>query len=251
MSNSDTGTQAGFFEATIWSTILKAKGDAQVPACQLAMERLLGRYRQPIFRHIQASLPPHRRSHEHAEDLTQEFIRQCLRLDFLKRVSADQGRFRTFIKACVKNFLRDQHARETAAKRGSGQIAASLDETDGEGRPLQEPAGTDEPLHTLLDREWALTILATALDQLEKEYVATQRGDLFAALKDQLGGASEPPVAKHIGELLGMTEGAVHTAMCRMRKRLGEFIRDEVRETVGSEADWREELRYLICLVGQ
>ena len=74
---------AGFFEHTIWSTVLKAKaGDEQTRAA--ALERLLTRYRQTILRHIQACQGC---CHEQAEDLTQGFLHQCLRLDFLTRLS--------------------------------------------------------------------------------------------------------------------------------------------------------------------
>jgi hypothetical protein len=47
-----------------------------------------------------------------------------------------------------------------------------------------------------------------------------------------------------------MAEGAVHTAMNRLRKRLGELIGDEVRQTVGTQEDWRQELKYLVELLG-
>lgn len=172
----------GFFEKTVWSTVLKAK-EGEDQSRQAALERLLERYRQPILRHIQASLSGHRRTPEHAEDLTQEFIHQCLRLDFLKQVSPERGRFRAFIKSCITNFLRDQHDRESAQKRGGGVEAASLDETDAEGHRLLDPAAPLGSPDDILDREWALSILDRAIEGLGQECVAARRGDLFEALK--------------------------------------------------------------------
>lgn len=240
----------GFFEATVWSTVLKAKGEHGLREQQAALERLLSRYRQPILRQIQASVAGHWRTPEQVEDLTQEFIHQCLRLDFLKKVNADQGRFRTFIKVCIKNFLRDQHVRETAKKRGSGQAALSIDETDEEGRRLLEPAGATPSPDTLLDREWALNVLGRAMDELKRECSRAQREALFEALKGHLGRGAGGGPAKELGARLGMTEGAVNVAMNRMRRRLGELISDEVRQTVGTQGDWREELKYLVELLG-
>jgi hypothetical protein len=163
---------AGFFEQTIWSTVLKAKaGEEQTRAA--ALERLLTRYRQPILRHIQACQGC---SPEQAEDLTQGFLHQCLRLDFLSHVSAEHGRFRTFIKTCIKNFLRDQHVRERAAKRGGGQAPVSLDETDGEGNRVLDPATRAATPDVVLDREWALNVLNCALETLRHECMAALDG---------------------------------------------------------------------------
>ncbi len=37
----------------------------------------------------------------------------------------------------------------------------------------------------------------------------------------------------------------------RLRQRLAELVREEVRQTVGSREGWQEELRYLISLFEQ
>jgi len=240
----------GFFEKTIWSTVLKAKGTDEKERAA-ALGRLLERYRRPIFRHILASLSGERRTPENAEDLTQEFIQQCLRLEFLKEVGPEQGRFRTFVKTCVRNFLRDQHVRESAQKRGGGHSPLSLDEADEDGNPVLDPAGKELSLESVLDREWALNVVERALEVLERECAAARRAGLFQALKGHLGRAPEPGTAKELGAKLGMSEGAVNTAMNRMRGRLAEQIREEVRQTVGPNENWREELKYLIELMDQ
>jgi RNA polymerase sigma factor (sigma-70 family) len=241
---------AGFFEPTIWSTILKAKQDDE-DTRRAAMERLLGRYRQPILRHIEASLSGDSRTRERAEDLTQEFIQQCLRLDFLKKVDPQQGLFRTFIKTCIRNFLRDQHARESAGKRGGGLCPLSLDQTDDEGNRLLDPAGPGATTESILDREWALSVMLRAMDALKRECIAARRKELFEALQGHLGSAPNRSSAAEIAGRLGMSEGAVHTATSRLKTRLGDLIREEIRQTVGTEQDWREELRYLIDLLGR
>lgn len=237
---------AGFFEHTIWSTIIKAQMGGEATRLA-ALERLLTRYRQPILRHIQSCQDC---SREKAEDLTQEFICQCIRLDFLRQVNPEQGRFRTFVKTCVRNFLRDAHVRETAAKRGGGQTPLSLDETDGEGNPLVEAATPPRLPETQPDREWALNVLDRALAELKRECEAAGRGELFETLRGHLGHAPEPATAVQLAARLGMKEGTVHTAMSRLRRRLGELINEEVRQTVGTQDDWRAELRYLVELLG-
>lgn len=244
-----TGLAAGFFEATRWSTIIDGGHSNDTEVKRAALERLFARYHRPIFCHIQASLPPSRRGE--AEDLTQAFILQALRLDFLKNVSPDRGRFRTFIKRCIHNFLCDEHDRNTAIKQGGGQTLASLDETDGEGNRVNDPSAPVIPPGIALDREWALSVLENSLSRLEQECVSARQGELFKALKGHLGHAPEDRTAKEIGERLGMKEGTVHVALNRMRGRLGNIIQEEIKQTVGTEEDWREELRYLVDLLGR
>jgi RNA polymerase sigma factor (sigma-70 family) len=246
---SESRTSHGFFQPTIWSTIYKAKRGEEAER-MAALERLLARYRQPILNHITASLSGHNRTPERAEDLTQEFLYRCLRMDFLKHVGQEHGRFRTFIKACIANFLRDQHDHDSAKKRNSGDVPRSLDETDDDGNPLLEPAAAAESPENQLDRQWALTVLEQSLAALKQECVNARRGELFDALKGHLDRASEPATAAEIGSRLGMSEGAVHTAMNRLRRRLGELISEEVRQTVGDQENWREELAYLVQLLG-
>lgn len=237
----------GFFERTLWSTILKARqGDGEEgPA---ALERLLTRYRQPILRQIQAS---QRCSPDRAEDLCHDFIEQCLRVDFFKRVSPDQGRFRTFIKVCIKNFLCDEHARQTALKRGGGLPLLPLDESTVSGTPTDALASGEASPDEVLDRQWALAVVDQAMEMLRQECVAARRGTLFEALQGHLGRAPARGTAAEIGARLGMQEGAVHVAMSRLRARLGELIGDAVRQTVGTEEDWQSELKYLVDLLGR
>ena len=236
---------AAFFEATVWSTVLKARqGDEEAQAA--AMERLLSRYRPPILRQIQASW---RCTPEQAEDLTQDFILHCLQVDFLRRVDPGKGRFRAYIKTCISNFLADQHARDMALKRGGGERPASLDETDDFGNRLFDPASGSEGPGEVLDRAWALEILDHALECLEMECVSARQGALFEAVKGQLGRAPDEGTAAEIASNLGLKAGAVHAAMFRMRKRLGELIHSEVLQTVATEADAKDELSYLVKLL--
>jgi RNA polymerase sigma-70 factor (ECF subfamily) len=246
MKTTGTATGGGFFEPTIWSTVLKVKAGDEATR-MAALERLLTRYRRPILLEIQARrhCPP-----DQAEDLAHDFIHDCLRRGFLQDVHPDHGRFRAFIKACIGNFLCDVRDRETAAKRGGGQVPASLDETDEEGRPRHQPVDRASPPGQALDQAWAHQVLERARAQLEQECVVGRRGALYAALKPALAneGAAGPLAA--IGERLGLSEGAVKVAAHRLRQRLGEIIAAEVKQTVGCQEEWQAELRYLVDLLG-
>lgn len=240
-------TDPGFFQPTIWSTILKVQTGSEKDR-QAAWNRLLQRYRLPIICEIERR---RRCNRSEAEDLAHEFIADGLRRDFLGQVSASQGRFRTFVKACLKHFLRDVHLRETALKRGGGQKVMSLDEEDEDGHRLIEPAASGDSPSDMLDKAWAQEILMASLAQLCQECEFSRRGSLFEALRPFLGGETSSESYRTLSARLGMTESAIKKAVQRLRQRLGEIIAEEVRQTVGSQEDWREELRYLAALLGR
>jgi RNA polymerase sigma-70 factor (ECF subfamily) len=243
---SDRGSAASLFAVTSWKTVLQARRDDSEG--KAALGRLLTRYYGPIQRIIQLQ---QRCDPDQAADLTQEFVKECLRRDFLREVGPDKGRFRTFIRRCLEYFLRDQHVKTAAQKRGGGEAPLSLHQTDEEGHPLLDPPAPAEAPGTLLDREWARQVVEQALLRLEAECRAARRAELYRELRDQLTGAEEPTSAARTADRLGLSEGAVNVARHRLRQRLGELIAEEVQGTVAEEGDWREELQYLMQLVGK
>ena len=233
--------QPGFFEQTSWTTVINAKADDETLRLA-ALERLLTHYRRPILLEIQSRAGC---SESESEELAHQFIHNCLRRDFLKNVDPEKGRFRSFIKTCIKNFLLDLH-REKA--RQPGQV--SLDETDEEGRRIMEPAGETPSAETSADSHRAQEVLALSLERLEQECTDARRGALFPALKSFLDGDSHGEGYAPIAARLRMTEGALRTAT-RMRQHLGELIEEEIKQTVSNRDDWRDELRYFLELLGR
>jgi RNA polymerase sigma-70 factor (ECF subfamily) len=242
-------TTGGFYGVkTLWDTIIHIQ-EGDEATRRAALDRLTTRYRKPILCFVRLLLPEERRGQ--AEDLTHEFIQHRLLADvFFRKVNPQLGRFRTFVKKCVANFLEDKRREWNAKKRGAGQVPVSLDETDGEGNHLVEPPGSSLPPESAIDRAWAIQVLEHALSALERECADARRGQLFRALKGHLGRAPEAGTSAEIGAPLGMDGDAVRQALSRLRQRLGELIKEEVRQTVGTQEDWREELKYLVELLG-
>jgi DNA-directed RNA polymerase specialized sigma24 family protein len=238
--------QPFFAEATAWSTVMAARG-ADEDARLAALERLFARYRRPICLEFQARK---RCAEDEAEESAQQFIHDCLRRDFLRAVDPSKGRFRTFIQACVTNFIRDERDKATAAKRGGGQEAQSLDETDEEGRRLIDPSVQSEPLEITLDRHWAHHLVSLAMERLEGECVAARRRVVFTTLRPFLQTDPENGTYAAVALKLGMKEGAVRTATSRLRQRFRELLEEEIRATTGTDGDWREELRYFLEVLG-
>jgi RNA polymerase sigma factor (sigma-70 family) len=240
------GQEDGFFDNTHWSTIFKAQAGGEQTRF-VALDRLLTRYRRPIILHIQ-----HRQRCEakEAEELAHQFIEHWMRHNLLRNVSPDKGRFRTYVKGCIRNFLIDLRRRAASEKRKPGEGLESIDETK-DGRPVHQPPASGLSPDEEVDCAWARQVLAEALAQLERECTAARRRSLFAALKPALGSDAALEAYASIGARLGMSETAVKTAAHRLRQRLGELIQEEVKQTVGTREDWQEELRYLIELMGK
>jgi len=191
--------QPGFFDQTRWSTVLQAQAGEETLRLA-ALERLLTTYRRPILLEMQCRA---RCAESEAEELTHQFIHNCLRRDFLKSLDPEKGRFRAFIKTCITNFLCDLHRQKV--KRPE---QVSLDETDDEGHRLIEPAGEMVSAEFIVDCQWARQVLALSLERLEQECIAARRGALFTALKSFLAGDPEGEVYAPIAARLGMKEEA-------------------------------------------
>ena len=212
-----------------------------------ALARLCETYREPLLGYLRRT----GYDYHAAADHLQGFFEQLLRRRFLENVGREKGKFRTFLICSLKNYLRDQHERESAAKRGGGQRIESLDETDANGAPIYQTVDACPTPDVEFDRAWAKLLIANALTQLECECGHAGKGALFAALRPCL--QAEPGSASYqqVGQRLGMAEGAVKVAAHRLRGRLAVLLRGAVMQTIDDEQDWREELGYLISLFGR
>jgi RNA polymerase sigma-70 factor (ECF subfamily) len=96
-----------------------------------------------------------------------------------------------------------------------------------------------------------MTLLEGVLANLQQEYAQAGNGRLFEELADLLWGRDISLSYAHIGERLGMTEGAARGAMHRLRQRFREGLRAEVAHTVADFREVDDELRHLIDVVGK
>jgi hypothetical protein len=80
------------------------------------LEKLCRIYWPPLYAYIR------RDGHDatEAQDLTQEFFARLLTRDYLQHLHHQQGKFRSFLLACLKNFLSEQRRKAGAQKRGGG-----------------------------------------------------------------------------------------------------------------------------------
>ncbi len=228
--------QKAWFTTTQWTVVLSAgREDASE-----ALEQLCQAYWYPVYAYIRRKGLPA----EDARDAAQGFFLSLLQRKSLRNASEEKGRFRSFVMGAVNHYLADEHAKSTAAKRGGNAAPLELDALAAEERYRLEPAVLPEP-ERLFDRRWAFTTLERALDNLEANYREDGRGPLFDALKGMLTADPASGGYANTAAALCMSEGAVKTAVHRLRRRYGECCREEVARTVAEASDIEEELRYL------
>ena len=210
-----------------------------------ALESLSNAYWYPLYAYLRG------RGHDadQARDLTQAFFAELLEKDILQAVDRSKGRFRSFLLASLKNFRSHERDREQALKRGGGTRTVSMDAEDAEGRFRREPVEDLTP-EQIFERRWGLTVMERAMGRLEIETATiAERPDQFDRLKPYLTGG-EPHVPYSQAAIdLGMTEGAVKTAVHRMRQKSGRFLREEIAETLASPAAVDDELRHLLTVI--
>lgn len=235
------GVGPGQFATTRWSRVLAAAGTPSVRSNE-ALAELCGEYWYPLYAYAR------RRGYdaEDARDLTQSFFVFLLEKDRVARADPSRGRFRTFLLTAMKNFVNGEWRKRAALKRGGGAPAVSIDLDAAEERYRLEPAHEMGP-DAIYERRWALGLLDRAVDELRRQYEANGKGELFKALKGSLGHDDGLLPYAELSRRLGQSEGALRSAVFRLRRRWQEQIRKLVGDTVEDEQAIDEELRSLLA----
>ena len=236
-------SRSPIFATTHWSVVLAA-ANRQSPEAAVALERLCKTYWYPLYAYIR------RRGYsaQDAEDLTQSFFAHLLERHALHRVSPAKGKFRSFMLASLNYFLADQFDRNSAQKRGGGQTLISFEVHDAEDRFRFEPMDVCSP-DKIFERRWALTLLDRVLALLKDEFAEAGKSVRFDRLSIYLVSKSGESSYAEAARELGQTEHAVKKAIQRMRQRFYELFREEVANTVATQAEVEEELQYLCQVI--
>jgi RNA polymerase sigma factor (sigma-70 family) len=233
-----------WFKATQWSIVLAAK-DQKSPEANEALERLCRTYWPPLYAYIRRQ----GHSKEDAQDLVQDFFSKFVERNWLGHLQHQRGKFRSFLLTFLKHFLLNKRDRALTQKRGGGKIFISLDGCNAEERYAIEPAET-LTAEQVYEKQWALALLEQTAKRLCAEYQRDGKGALFEKLKDLQPGSHGAVSYAELARQLGMTEGAVKTAVHRLRKRHSELLREEIAQTVSSPAEINDEIRHLISILG-
>ena len=225
---------------TQWSQVLAARDGSDTQA-RAALESLCQTYWQPLYAYIRAQgYGP-----DEARDLTQGFFAEFLEKDLLAAVDPSKGRFRAFLLASLRNFLSHQRDQARTLKRGGGTRTLSLDTDIAEERYTGEAADGRTP-EEIFDRRWAMTVLDRAMDRLSQEPNFAADPNQFELLRPYLTSTEPQSPYSQVAHSLAVSEGALRTAIHRLRKRFGQCLRDEVAQLVNDPAAVDGELRHLL-----
>lgn len=238
-------SHAPVFVTTHWSIVLTAVRTDTTRA-QAALEHLCRIYWYPIYHFVRRQ----GYSVEDAQDLTQEFFARLLEKNWIANADQSRGRFRSFLLLVLKRFLAAEWRRANVQKRAGDRHWLPLD--TAETRYIGEPADNHTP-EQAFEKQWALTLLETALRQLRSEYEqhGKVRARLFEILKPCLMGARESQPYSTLAATLGISEGAVKVAVHRLRERFREQLKAEIAHTVALPEDVEAELRHLLRVLSR
>jgi RNA polymerase sigma-70 factor (ECF subfamily) len=241
MSKQTSSPSAPAFHTTRWTMVMRARGDT--PAARAALGELCEAYWMPVYRFLMRE----GKSADEGRELTQEFIGQLLATSALDKVDSNKGRFRSYLLGAVKNFLAKKRRAEGRQKRGGNAVIVSIDSDDSGVSPALEILDHGAtPSDAYFDRHWALAVMERGLTVVEDSCHSSGKAKHFELLKPWLMGDADGSSQQETAVELGMTVGAVKVAIHRFRQKFAEAIRAEIAETVDTETEIQEELRYLI-----
>ncbi len=224
---------AGGFQTTRWTQVLAAHGGTQ--EARQALRSLCERCYAPVELFIARHGNP-----DEARDLTHEFFARLLERDSLGNPDPQRGRFRSYLLGAVKHFLADRRDHEQALRRGGGHIPQSLSDM-----ACAAADGEEARADASFDRQWALSVVESSIEDLRQEARATAETERFEILKQWLMPNAEVNAAQLA--TLGLSDGARTVAIHRLRKRFREVVRGRIADTVSDPADVGDELNHLIA----
>lgn len=230
------------FRTTRWS-LIQAAGDREHGDSHAALSELCQSYWLPVYSYFRRRVG----NAVDAQDLTQEFFAKVLDKNYIGDARKEKGRFRTFLLTAAQRFLSKEWAKTKTQKRGGDKKILSLDFDAGESFYAMEPADSETP-ERLFARQWAVKLLEVVHERLRQEYAASSKLKLYDQLKPLLLGTG--PSYREVARRLGMTEGAVKTAVYRLRTRYSQILRGEIAETVDDPAEVDDEVAQLFEALG-
>jgi len=223
--------------------VLTAARSDTTRACA-ALEKLCETYWYPLYAYVRR----HGHSPEDAQDLTQAFFARLLERNWLDRADQQRGRFRSFLLSAMNHFLADEWDKAKAQKRGGGLAPLPLEFDAAETRYIHEPVDRVTPEQNY-ERRWALTLLDEVLRRLRLEYEQEGKAELFATLHPCLVGDRSSHPYVELAVKLDASEGAVKSAVHRLRLRYRQLLRYEIAQTVAEPGEVEEELRHLFAVL--
>jgi DNA-directed RNA polymerase specialized sigma24 family protein len=234
------GSPGEDFRTTRWTQVRRAKADSSEG--RRALAELCNVYYEPVVAFLRCEL----RDADAARELAHDFFAHVLAGGAIARAEQERGRFRSYLLGAVKHFLSHHREARRRLKRGGGMENISLHETEARSVP---DAGVLSP-DAAFDRQWALTVVAHALEALRCECVAEGRTDFFERVKPWLTGDAARGDQTALAASCGMNANALKVAVHRLKQRFRQLLKAEVAGTLDDSGSVEAEMRALFDALG-
>ena len=234
------GSPGEDFRTTRWTQIRRAKADS--PQGRRALAELCNEYYEPVVAFLRCEL----RDADGARELAHDFFAHMLAGGAIAHAEQERGRFRSYLLGAVKHFLSHHREASRRLKRGGGAENISLNETEA---PSVPDAGVLSP-DAAFDRQWALTVVAHALEALRRECVAEGRADFFEQVKPWLTGDAARGDQAALAGRYGMNANALKVSVHRLKRRYRQLLKAEVAGTLADPGQVETEMRALFAALG-
>jgi RNA polymerase sigma-70 factor (ECF subfamily) len=230
------------FPETVWSSLLGAPGPPS-PERQAALDDFFAIYWRPVYKFVRTA---GHASIEDAKDLTQDFFRYLLEGDVLSKYRLEKGRFRSFLKGVLRNFLSEARRDRTAQKRGGGKVVLSLEVADLETDAFLAERERLSP-EEIFDRQWGTEVLLRSIADLRQALTQEGKTDclkIYESYELAPSGQARPTYGE-LSRTFGLTEHQVKNHLDVARARLERLVRDRLSRGVGSAQELADEMNDL------
>jgi RNA polymerase sigma-70 factor (ECF subfamily) len=238
------GGTAEAFLTTHWSAIGKiaAAGDTDD---QALINELLKRYWKPVYCFLRRK----GYENEQAKDLTQGFFQEVvLDRELIRRADQARGRFRTFLRSALEQYLVRVHRKETARKRIPKEKMVALEQIDP--AELAGPVGELTPEESF-DYAWVSELLDKLLAEVEAKCRADDKTLHWQVFHDRvllpiMQEARAPSLADICGKYGIADERKASNMIVTVNRRFRAALKRHLRRSVTGDAGVDEELQELM-----
>ena len=231
------------FCTTRWTQVTRAKADS--PEGRGALAELCNAYYEPVAAFLRCEVC----DPDAARDLAHDFFAHLLAGGAIAQAQPEHGRFRSYLLGAVKHFV--AHHREAAGrlKRGGGVESISLQDTEAGVARTVPDARVLSP-DAAFDRQWAMTVVARALESLQAECANEGRGAFFEQAKPWLTGEAAHGEQAALAASCGLNPNALKVAVHRLKRRFRELLKTAVAGTLDDPGLVEAEMRALFAALG-
>ena len=206
---------------TLWSVVRQAHADDSAET-SAARARLIDRYSDAIQRYLMACL----RSQDAVDEVYQEFALRFVRGGF-SRVSADKGRFRSYIRTVIYHLVAD------FGRRKKKYAATAIEHESMLAGTAHQSLQLDEQFQA----SWRDSLLGKGWEALRNDEEETGKAwHTVLKARSENPQLRSPELAELVSDLLGkeVSSGNVRVLVHRARERFAEILIDLVRESLAT-----------------